>query len=318
MGAELYRRGRRCFRLGRAAGSVAGPILCRRRQSARLRTRRDRSARQQFRRCAGRQQILCRIAIARRAARPAEGAWHHRAGFHRFRQPLVERPEEHRADAGAARGDRWGGTADCRRELNPRHRRGWRLVEIAGRPDPARSGVADQKRVVRQDPVLPCEFWHEVLMSVTRAGLAPLIVVAALGGLLAAAQAQQTPPAPAATPAAAPSLNILVVDVQALLQNSKSAKMVRQQIEQKRTEYQKEMSAQEGVLRQEHDTLQRQQGSLSAEAFNQKGRDFQQKLNEQLPTVNVNFVAPVAANAPTGSNAPAAAAPAQPAPKKKK
>jgi len=220
-------------------------------------------------------------------------------------------------------------------------------------------------------------------MSVTRAGLAPLIVVAALGGLLAAAQAQQTPPAPAATPAAAPSLNILVVDVQALLQNSKSAKMVRQQIEQKRTEYQKEMSAQEGVLRQEHDTLQRQQGSLAAEAFNQKGREFQQKLNdfdksmqgkrqtlekansealekinevmlkiiadiakerkanlvflrselvlfdqnfevsdevlqkldEQLPTVTVNFVAPVAANAPAGQPP---ATPAQPAPKKKK
>ena len=227
-------------------------------------------------------------------------------------------------------------------------------------------------------------------MSVTRVGLAPLIVFVALGGLLAPARAQQTPPAPVAAPGAAPgaapSLNILVVDVQSLLQNSKSAKMVRQQIEQKRTEYQKEMSAQEGVLRQEHDTLQRQQGSLSAEAFNQKGRDFQQKLNdfdksmqgkrqilekansealekinevmlkiiadiakerkanlvflrselvlfdqnfevtdevlqkldEQLPTVNVNFVAPVAANAPTGSNAPAAAAPAQPAPKKKK
>src|SRR6266446_1250342 len=216
-------------------------------------------------------------------------------------------------------------------------------------------------------------------MSVKRAGLAPLVAFVALGGLLASAQAQQTPPAPAA----APSLNILVVDVQSLLQNSKSAKMVRQQIDQKRTEYQKEMSAQEGTLRQEHDTLQRQQSSLSAEAFNQKGREFQQKLNdfdksmqgkrqtlekanseaiekinevmlkiiadiakerkanmvflrselvlfdqnfevsdevlqkldEQLPTVTVNFVAPVAANAP---NAPAAAAPAQPAPKKKK
>ncbi len=216
-------------------------------------------------------------------------------------------------------------------------------------------------------------------MLVRRAGLALLIIFAGVSGLFASAQAQQTPPAPAA----APALNILVVDVQALLQNSKSAKTVRQQIEQKRTEYQKEMSAQEGVLRQEHDTLQRQQGSLSAEAFNQKGREFQQKLNdfdksmqgkrqvlekansealekinevmlkiiadiakerkanmvflrselvlfdqnfevsdevlqkldEQLPTVTVNFVAPVAANAP---NAPAAAAPAQPAPKKKK
>ncbi len=219
-------------------------------------------------------------------------------------------------------------------------------------------------------------------MLVTRAGLLPLIVSVVLGGLIVAAQAQQTPPAPAA----APALNILVVDVQSLLQNAKSAKMVRQQIEQKRTEFQKEMSAQEATLRQEHDTLQRQQSSLSAEAFNQKGREFQQKLNEfdksmqgkrqilekansealekinevmlkiiadiakerkanlvflrselvlfdqnfdvseevlqklddQLSTLAVNFAAPVAANAPAGSNAPAAAAPAQPAPKKKK
>ena len=226
-------------------------------------------------------------------------------------------------------------------------------------------------------------------MSLTRAGFAPLALILTLCGIIAHAQAQQ-PPAPAATgPAAAPGpaapgLSILVVDVQSLLQNSKSAKMVRQQIEQKRTEFQKEMSHQEDVLRQEHDTLQRQQASLSAEAFNQKGREFQQKLNEfdksmqskrqilekansealekinaemlkiiaeitktrkanlvflrselvlfdqnfevsdevmqkldeQLPTVTVNFAAPVASNAPAVPAAPAA--PAQPAPKKKK
>ncbi|MFI4947730.1 MAG: OmpH family outer membrane protein, partial [Alphaproteobacteria bacterium] len=191
------------------------------------------------------------------------------------------------------------------------------------------------------------------------------------------------PPAPAASP----SLNILVVDVQSLLQNSKAAKMVRQQIEQKRTEFQKEMSHQEDLLRQEHDALQRQQASLSAQVFNQKGREFQQKLNEfdksmqakrqiletanadalqkineamlkiiaeiakerkanlvfvrselvlfdqtfevtdevlskldeQLPTVTVNFNAPAASNAPAAAAAaPAPAAPAQPAPKKKK
>ena len=39
-----------------------------------------------------------------------------------------------------------------------------------------------------------------------------------------------------------------------------------------------------------------------------------QKLDEQLPTLTVNFVAPVAAPAPA---AQPAAAPAQPAPKKK-
>ena len=123
-------------------------------------------------------------------------------------------------------------------------------------------------------------------MSVTRAGFAPLVLLFALCGMLAHAQAQQTPPAAPAAPGpatpgpAAPGLSILVVDVQSLLQNSKSAKMVRQQIEQKRGEYAKEISHQEEVLRQERDTLQRQQASLSAEALNQKGREFQQKVNE--------------------------------------
>ena len=235
-------------------------------------------------------------------------------------------------------------------------------------------------------------------MSVTRAGLTPLVLLFALGTILGPALAQQTPPAPApapappaATPAAVPTattgLNVLVVDVQSLLQNSKSAKMVRQQIEQKRAEYAKEISHQEGVLRQERDALQRQQPSLSAEALNQKGREFQQKVNdldksvqakrqalersngealekiqaamlkiiseiakdrkanlvfqrselvlfdqgfdvtdqvlqkldEALPTLTVNFVAPVASNgAAEQQPAPAATPAAHPAPKKKK
>ncbi len=229
-------------------------------------------------------------------------------------------------------------------------------------------------------------------MSLTRAGVTPLVLLVALCGMLGYAQAQQKPPAPTPAPAAAPSpspspspssgLNVLVVDVQSLLQNSKSAKMVRQQIEEKRAEYAKEISHQEELLRQERDALQRQQASLSAEALNQKGREFQQKVNdldksvqgkrqalersnaealqkiqevmlkiiteiaknrkanlvfqrselvlfdqgydvtdevlqkldEQLPTLTVNFVAPVASNAP----AVQPATPARPAPKRKK
>jgi Skp family chaperone for outer membrane proteins len=229
-------------------------------------------------------------------------------------------------------------------------------------------------------------------MFLRRAGIAPLAVLVTLCGMFAQAEAQQTPPPPSA-PAPAPSsgLTILVVDVQSLLQNSKSAKMVRQQIEQKRAEYAKEISHQEEVLRQERDTLQRQQASLSAEALNQKGRDFQQKVNEldrgvqakrqalersnadalekiqeamlkiiteiskdrkanlvfqrselvlfdqgfdvtdevlqkldeQLPTLTVNFVAPVPNPAPSAQSgaqpgAQPAAAPATPTPKKKK
>ena len=89
------------------------------------------------------------------------------------------------------------------------------------------------------------------------------------------------PPPPAPTPpAAAPNLTVLVVDVQALLQNSKAAKMVRGQIEQKRNEYTKEISHQEETLRAERDSLQRQQASMSADALNQKGREFQQKVND--------------------------------------
>ena len=223
-------------------------------------------------------------------------------------------------------------------------------------------------------------------MSVRRAGLAPLVLVSLLllSGGAGIAQAQQ-PAAPAATPTGPSTLTIMVVDVQSLLQNSKSAKMVRQQIEEKRNEYAKDISHQEEVLRQERDSLQRQQASLSADALNQKGREFQQKVNEldrnvqgkrqalersnaealekiqeamlkiitdiakdrkanlvfqrselvlfdqgfdvtddvlrkldeQLPTLTVNFVAPVASNSAQPAAQPAAA-PAQPAAKKKK
>jgi Skp family chaperone for outer membrane proteins len=116
-------------------------------------------------------------------------------------------------------------------------------------------------------------------MSSTRfAALSSLLALA----LIAPAQAQQPAPQaiPGPAPAAGTALSVLVVDVQSLLQNSKSAKMVRQQIEKKRAEYAKEISSQEETLRKERDTLQRQQASLSAEALNQKGREFQAKVNE--------------------------------------
>jgi Skp family chaperone for outer membrane proteins len=114
------------------------------------------------------------------------------------------------------------------------------------------------------------------------------IVVVFVCGLVGNAVAQQPPLAPAAPPEPSPpaplptpqNLTVMVVDVQALLQNSKAAKMVRSQIEQKRGEYTKEISHQEELLRAERDALQRQQASLSPESLNQKGREFQQKVNE--------------------------------------
>jgi len=218
-------------------------------------------------------------------------------------------------------------------------------------------------------------------MHLKPAGLAPLALLLTLCAGISSALAQQAPASPPASPT---NLTVLVVDVQSLLQNSKAAKMVRQQIEQKRNEYAKDISHQEETLRQERDALQRQQSSLSAEAMNQKGREFQQKVNEldrnvqskrqaleksntdalekiqqamvkiigeiakdrkanlvfqrselvlydqafdvtdtvlqkldeQLPTLTVDFVAPVATAAPTP--AASASTPAAAAPKKKK
>jgi outer membrane protein len=123
-------------------------------------------------------------------------------------------------------------------------------------------------------------------MLIKRAGLLPLATLLMLAGMFGNAAAQQKPaaptPAPPAAPAVptAPGLTVLVVDVQSLLQNSKSAKMVRDQIEAKRAEYAKEISHQEELLRRERDALQRQQATLSPQALNQKGREFQQKVND--------------------------------------
>ena len=124
-------------------------------------------------------------------------------------------------------------------------------------------------------------------MLAFRVGVIPLACVFLLS--IATAQAQQPAPAqptpPAALATGAPQLTVVVVDVQKLLQESKAAKMVRQQIEAKRAEYAKEISHQEDELRKERDALQRQQPALSQEALNTKGREFQQKVNDLDRTV---------------------------------
>jgi outer membrane protein len=129
-------------------------------------------------------------------------------------------------------------------------------------------------------------------MSVLRAGSGPLVLFAAAFFVFAsydawAQQAAPTPPAAPTTPAGHPApaaanqpLNVMVVDIQTLMRKSKAAVMVRQQLEQKRAEYAKEMSKQDETLRHESETLQRQASSLSPEALNQKKKEFQQKLGE--------------------------------------
>jgi len=140
-------------------------------------------------------------------------------------------------------------------------------------------------------------------MLAFRIGVFPLACLFAL--FMATAHAQQpTPaqPAAAAPPAATAvptQLTVVVVDVQKLLQESKAAKMVRQQIETKRAEYAKEISHQEDELRKERDALQRQQAGLSQEALNAKGREFQQKVNDLDRTVQAKRQALEKSNADT-------------------
>jgi Skp family chaperone for outer membrane proteins len=95
-----------------------------------------------------------------------------------------------------------------------------------------------------------------------------------------AAKAPASPSTPAAAPAPAPTqyLRVMVVDIQTLLQKSKAAQMVRQQIEQKGAEYRKDIAHQEQVLHAEQDQLQREQSKLSPAALNKKGREFQAKV----------------------------------------
>jgi outer membrane protein len=111
--------------------------------------------------------------------------------------------------------------------------------------------------------------------------LKSLTVAAGLAAVVlpASAIAQQAPaPAAAGAPIATPA--ILVVDVQYIMRESKAAKTIAQQIEQQRQIYTKEISKTETELRAAHDELERQRTILSADAYNQKNRDFQQKVDE--------------------------------------
>lgn len=71
---------------------------------------------------------------------------------------------------------------------------------------------------------------------------------------------------------------IAVVDIQLVLQDSSAAKDIREQIKQKRDEYQKQITAEEDKLRKEEQALSEQRSILSADAFNEKRDAFKEKL----------------------------------------
>ena len=71
---------------------------------------------------------------------------------------------------------------------------------------------------------------------------------------------------------------IAVVDVQFLLHESSAGKGIQKAIEAQRETYAKEISGQEGKLRQADQDLARQRSVLSEEAFGKKRHDFEKQV----------------------------------------
>jgi Skp family chaperone for outer membrane proteins len=69
-----------------------------------------------------------------------------------------------------------------------------------------------------------------------------------------------------------------VVDVQVILRDATSMKSIQKQVEQKRSQFQGEISAQEKRLRDQEQELKRQQSVLAADAFEAKRRDFEAQV----------------------------------------
>jgi len=105
------------------------------------------------------------------------------------------------------------------------------------------------------------------MRRLARAGLIGCALWAmSLGGVPAPAQ-EVAPPV------------IIIVDVQQILRDSLVAKNVQTQMTQRTDRYSKEVSDQENELRRTQDELERQRTVLSADVFNTKMRDFQQRYD---------------------------------------
>lgn len=85
--------------------------------------------------------------------------------------------------------------------------------------------------------------------------------------------AEALPKPPAATV-------IAIVDVQKVVKNASAAKMALDEIKKKRDQYQTEINKQEENLKKKDQELAKQKAVLSAEAFEQKRKEFQKTVLE--------------------------------------
>lgn len=74
------------------------------------------------------------------------------------------------------------------------------------------------------------------------------------------------------------ALNVAVINVELILRNAKSVKVIREQINKYRKTFQEEIQKEEEALRNANQELARQRSLLSAEAFAGKRRDFEKRV----------------------------------------
>jgi len=74
-----------------------------------------------------------------------------------------------------------------------------------------------------------------------------------------------------------PAVSIAVVDAQKILEECKASKTVQSALEKQRTSYQNDISQQENALRTADQDLSRQRASLSADDYEKKRQELEQK-----------------------------------------
>jgi outer membrane protein len=89
---------------------------------------------------------------------------------------------------------------------------------------------------------------------------------------------------------AAKANDIVVIDFKEIMRESTAAKDIRTQIEAKRSQFQKEISAREGVLRKNDQELMKQKAILSPDAFEAKRREFQKEVSNVQREVQMRRV----------------------------
>lgn len=116
-------------------------------------------------------------------------------------------------------------------------------------------------------------------MNIINVSLAALTAALLTFGLAAPslAQQQRTEAPAAGTGSTGP---VVVLDVQRVLRDSAAGKAAGQQLSEMRTRYQAEIAKSEEQLRSEQEELGRQRSLLSPEAFDERRRGFEQKLQQ--------------------------------------